>query len=76
MPIPELFSPFNKGGDNNKDGHNDCIAKQRKAPQMSRQELEDHTDKLILVISQSRFSTSEWKAIREGVEGLVKLHVC
>ena len=72
LPIPELFSRFNKGGENNKDGYNDWIAKRKKAPQMSRQGLKDHTDKLISVISHSRFSTSQWKAIREGVEGLVR----
>lgn len=50
LPIPELFSRFNKGGENNKDGYNDWITKWSKAPQMSRQGLEDHAEKLISVI--------------------------
>ena len=72
LPIPKLFSRFNKGGINNEDGYNDWIAKRRKAPQMSQQGLRDHSNKLISVISHSRFSTRQWKTIREGVEGLVK----
>ena len=56
--IPDTFMRFNKGGESNKGGYNDWVAKRKKPPRMDKKELMEHANKLITFISHPRLSTS------------------
>ena len=70
--IPDIFTRFNKGGENNKGGYNDWVAKRKKSPQMEKRELMAHANKLITVVSHPRLATKRWSLVRNATEGLAK----
>lgn len=71
-PMPAMFARFDKGDDRNKGGYNDWTAKKQKPPQLDRKELIEHGDRILTILSHPRLCRTQWKEIRNEVEGFAK----